>query len=241
VKIFNSKLKIILIIVSFVFLCVFISNMLLAKELPAERFYKVKIDERIWIETSKLEWPNKNQYVNVVMGAKSTTKICEKSLSKNVIEKLNDKKKSQAGLTFGVACHELWVLFPANDLELWKTSLHQEKAIAAHEAFHLSVQMYSKRKVRIENALDYNYVMQLPLAKKREVNDFFQKISGISKEKSSDLKTQCDSLWGNTKNMMIIKLIIFVIKLAWSGLQSFICANSIMLITIKNTRHLGAT
>jgi hypothetical protein len=216
VRIFDSKFKII-IIIGVGFLCFFTLGMLLAKKTSVERVYKVKIDDRIWVETSKLQWPNKHQYVNVVMGATSATKICGKSLSKSVIEKLNDKKNSQAGLTFGVACHELWVLFPENDLKIWKTGSYQEKAIAAHEAFHLAVQMYSKRRARMENAMDYNYVMQLHAAKKYETNEFFQKISDISKEKSNNAKTHCDSLFGIREkyNELQIDYIRYQIGMEW--------------------------
>jgi hypothetical protein len=193
-KIFYLKFKKITVLLCAGLICVFSSNVFSVSKSDEPAVHKVQINPLIWVEASKLQWPGKNQYVNVVMGATSATTICGKSISKEVMEKLNSKNVSHAGLTFGVACRELWVLFPANDLKKMKVNAHQEKAVAAHEAFHMAVQYFSSRKIRIERAMDYNYAMRLAMPKKRETNNFFKKISDISKGKLGDSKLHCSSL-----------------------------------------------
>lgn len=165
-----------------------------------ETYFKISIDPKVWTNTASLSWPNKARYVNVVMGATSSTKICGKALTENAKKGLALNTEG-AGLTFGLACNELWVLFPLHDQRLLKLSDYQKKAVAAHEAFHLAVQLYSQRKVRIEDALDFEYIIRnLPTTKIRQTDIFFKKIITSSQTTPDDANAVCKDLLSSYKS-----------------------------------------
>jgi hypothetical protein len=165
---------------------------------PSKTHYKMEINSNAWTPAGGLTWPSNALYVNVIMGATEKEQLCNKPLTERAAKTMAAPivMNENNGIANGKSCNQLWVLFSKNRLNFMrlKPNAYQMEAIAAHEAFHLIVQRYGKRRYRFDNALDVKYLTDKPADENEKMSAFLKKLIAVSIESEAKNLNTCTSL-----------------------------------------------
>lgn len=148
---------------------------------------RIEFDPAVWSHAGRIAWPGSDRRVMVAFDYRPDGLLCGKQLKEFVRKDLSRRR-----FVPGIGCGHLWVVLPHYP-HLDGLTRRERGHLAAHEAFHLAVQLSGTRKVPFDVAITES--SDWKGAEFEKVNRFFAEVTAATRGDGAPGSTSCHKLF----------------------------------------------